>query len=128
MAHVYPAQGPTSYLAGANLNLVSNRFVKLDTTAAIGGTRVVLCGAGDACVGVMAEGATTNAAVAVQRAPARPKVSVAATITAGQAVASNATGQAVPATAGARIAGWAESAAATSSVVTVSLAGYGGTA
>lgn len=129
MAVEYTAQGPTSYLAGANLtdasgNGLQYRVVKASTTAG----RVELCGAGGAYVGILLEGATTGDAVAVLRPPGRAKVLAAATITAGQALASNASGQVLPATAGQSIVGWAESASATSGLVTVTLGAMGGTA
>lgn len=125
MAVEYPAGQVTSYLAGANLTTAMKyRLVKPSTTAG----RVELCTAGSAAIGVMLEGATTGAAVAVMRAPARAKVTAGATITAGAALASDASGQAVPATANQSVVGWAESASATSGLVTVTLGAMGGTA
>lgn len=126
MAVEYTAQGPTSYLAGANLTTDTKyRFVKADTTAG----RVALCGLGEFPIGVMLEGATTGAAVAVLRPPARPKVTAGATITAGQRLASDANGQAVPHVANYAVVGWAETASATSGLVTVTMVStYGGTA
>lgn len=115
---------PRTYLAGTNLSGLQFRFVKMDTVAG----RVALPGTGEQPVGVMLEGATTNAAVAVTRAPAAPKVVAGATLTAGQKLATNAEGKAIPWAAGYAVVGWAETASATSGIVTVSLATFGGTA
>lgn len=124
MAVEYPSGAVTSFVAGANLAATHYRFVKNHTTAG----QVVLCTAGDAAIGVVQEGAASGAAVAVMRPPGRSKVTVGSTITAGQALASGSNGTAVPATGGAKVVGWAEGAGATSGLVTVTLAGYGGTA
>lgn len=123
MAVEYTTVGPTSYVAGANLSATHYRFVKMHTVAG----QVVLCGAGEASVGVVQEGGASGTAVAVLRPPARSKVTAGATLTAGQTVASGANGLAVPWVAGYGVAGVAESASVTSGLVTVSLATFGGT-
>lgn len=124
MAVEYSAQGPTSYVAGANLSDSHYRFVKMHTTAG----QVVLTAAGEQAVGVVQEGAASGSAVPVLRPPARSKVQAGATLTAGQKLAAGASGKAVPWAAGFAVAGFAESASATDGLVTVSLAVFGGTA
>ena len=124
MAVEYPAQGPTSYVAGANLSAYKYRFVKMHTTAG----QVVLCNSGDAPIGVLQAGEVSGSAVAVLRGPARSKVTAGQTLTAGQVLASGASGVAVPWVAGYAVAGVAELASVTSGILTVSLATFGGTA
>jgi hypothetical protein len=124
MSVQYPAQGATSFVAGADLSLTHFRFVKNHTVAG----QVVLCAAGNAAIGVVQEGLIAGRAVAVLQPPARSKVQAGQTLTAGQPVAAGANGVAMPATAGAKIVGWTESASETSALVTVTLATYGGTA
>lgn len=124
MAVEYTAQGPTSYVAGADLSATHYRFVKMHTVAG----RVVLCGPGEQPVGVVQEGMASGSAVGVLRPPARSKVTAGQTLTAGQKLAAGASGVAVPWVSGYAVAGFAEAASVTSSLVTVTLATFGGTA
>lgn len=123
MAVEYLAGNARSWVAGADLSAVKYRFVKEHTVAG----QVVLCGAGEAPVGVMQAGEATNRAVAVLRPPATSKVTAGQTLTAGQAVASGASGVAVPWVAGYAMVGWADAASVTSGIVSVTLNVQGGT-
>ena len=125
MAVEYLGENPTSYIAGANISATTHyRFVKIDTTAG----QVVLCGQGDTPIGVVQEGAAAGNAVSVLRPPARSKVTAAQTLTAGQRVATNAAGKAIPWVANYGTAGWTEAAGSTDGLVTVTLTCIGGTA
>jgi hypothetical protein len=123
MAVEYLAGNARSWNAGADLSAVKYRFVKEHSTA----EQIVLCGAGEAAVGVVQEGRPAGQACAVLRSPASSKMTAGATLTAGQTVASGALGVAVPWVAGYAVNGWADTASVTSGIVTVTLATFGGT-
>ena len=103
-------------IAGADLSAAQFKFVTLDS-----GAVVTLAGtAGEAVYGVLIVGAATGRAVTVIRSGS-VMIEAGGTITAGAAVATDANGDAVAATTGDIIAGYAKEAAVDGQIIEIEL-------